>query len=287
MTIPLLLILALPVLLVGPWLLGETRWSRESQGYVERLKERTQQALRDGDGSWEEEGLPKPVQRYFDTVLGPQQAVISGAVLHHSGDLNISQSAPRWRPFGSVQHVTTNPPGFVWDASVRLGPGVNIYVRDSLIYGMGALAASLLGLVQLTTAPSSHALGEGELMRYLAEGPWYPTSLLPSENLRWRALDANCAEATLRFGDYEVSLKFHFDEWGLMESATSPIRPRMIEDSFVPTPWETRMSDYERHDGMLIPMAGQVSWVVQGQRQTYWRGRIQAVQYTYDSTAVG
>lgn len=42
------------------------------------------------------------------------------------------------------------------------------------------------------------ALGEvaqGELMRFFAEAAWYPTALLPSQGVRWQAVDDTSARA--------------------------------------------------------------------------------------------
>lgn len=40
-------------------------------------------------------------------------------------------------------------------------------------------------------------LAEGEFMRFFAEAAWYPTALLPSQGVRWQAVDAHTASARL------------------------------------------------------------------------------------------
>ena len=45
------------------------------------------------------------------------------------------------------------------------------------------------------------ALGEvaqGELMRFFAEAAWYPTALLPSQGVRWQAVDDTSAAILLK-----------------------------------------------------------------------------------------
>jgi hypothetical protein len=41
-------------------------------------------------------------------------------------------------------------------------------------------------LVNLRGTPE---IAQGELMRFLAEAAWYPTALLPSQGVQWKAID--------------------------------------------------------------------------------------------------
>jgi hypothetical protein len=43
-------------------------------------------------------------------------------------------------------------------------------------------------------------------MRFLAEAPWYPTTLLPGQGVRWKAIDDSTASATIQDGDTRVTL---------------------------------------------------------------------------------
>ena len=49
----------------------------------------------------------------------------------------------------------------------------------------------------------------------------------------------------------------------------------------VPTPWQGRMSNYEVHDGMRIPLEGEVAWVLPEGPAPYWRGRIISLNYEF------
>lgn len=46
-------------------------------------------------------------------------------------------------------------------------------------------------------------------------------------------------------------------------------------------PWEGRMFDYQRRDGMLIPVQGEVAWLTPRGRKPYWRGTITELTYRY------
>jgi hypothetical protein len=38
-------------------------------------------------------------------------------------------------------------------------------------------------------------MDEGELSRYLAEAPWYPTALLPAAGIEWEPVDDSAARS--------------------------------------------------------------------------------------------
>lgn len=47
------------------------------------------------------------------------------------------------------------------------------------------------------------------------------------------------------------------------------------------TPWQGRYGDYELRDGMLIPLEGEVAWLLREGPKPYWRGRIRRIEYGY------
>ena len=61
--------------------------------------------------------------------------------------------------------------------------------------------------------------------------------------------------------------------------AYTPARARDVDGADVPTPWACRYRDYAWVDGVRIPMAGEVEWVLPGGPLPYWRGRIVRVDF--------
>jgi len=110
----------------------------------------------------------------------------------------------------------------------------------------------------------------------------YPTRLLPSQGVRWEALDNSSARATLQDGDTTVSLDFRFDQAGLIATVRAEARPRTVNGGLVFTPWIDRFWDYELRDGMRIPLSGEVAWQLpDGSLLPYWRGRITNIAYEF------
>jgi hypothetical protein len=105
--------------------------------------------------------------------------------------------------------------------------------------------------------------------------------LLPGQNVTWAPVEDRSARATLSDGDVQVSLLFHFNADGLIDSIRADARGRTVGGQVVDTPWEGRWSDYEIHGGMQVPTQGEVAWILPEGPRPYWRGRIKRLEYDF------
>ncbi|MBK8726188.1 MAG: hypothetical protein IPL96_09030 [Holophagaceae bacterium] len=225
------------------------------------------------------EGLPEPVQRYFRAVLRPGQPMLLGAHIRQVGQFRMGEDKDSWRPFRADQVILAGPPGFDWDARIQAAPGLQVYVHDAYCRGEGRLEASMLGLWRLAHLRGTPEAAEGELLRYLAEGAWMPTALLPSQGVRWEPLGTDSARATLTDGAVRVSLDFTFDAVGLITTILAPARPRTVKGGTRPTAWEGRFSDWQERNGVLLPLASEVAWLLPEGRWPYFRGRTVEIRF--------
>ena len=122
-------------------------------------------------------------------------------------------------------------------------------------------------------------MAQGELMRFFAEAAWYPTALLPSQGVRWEPVDDRSARAILVDGSLSLTMTFSFGPDGTIRSARAEARGRTVAGKVVMTPWEGRWSNVETHDGMRVPMTGEVAWLTPQGRKPYWRGTITSLSY--------
>lgn len=233
------------------------------------------------------DALPIPVQRYFRTVLKPGQRLPVAARLTQAGtfrtDLMAAPSAG-WRRFEANQVMTSQPPGFVWDASIEMAPLVQVWVRDSYVHGHATMLGALRGAIRIVNARDDASLREGALQRYLAEAVWLPPSLLPSERLQWTAMDESHARATLHDGETVATLEFEFAASGELVGCYTPSRQRAVPGnagSYEPAPWGARYGDYGEAAGMKVPFSSEVYWVIDGRERPYYRGT--NVRITFDS----
>jgi hypothetical protein len=227
------------------------------------------------------DGLPAPVQRYFRAALQDRQPLVVAVDLAHSGTFNMGEASDNWKPFTSTQRVITRRPGFDWDERVAMLPGLPVHVHDAYVAGDGLLHAAVLGLVPVADLRGTPEVAQGELMRFLAEAAWYPTALLPSQGVRWEAVDAQSARATLQDGALTLTLLFRFNAAGLIDTVQADARGRTVGTAVVPTPWQGRFWDYEVRDGMRVPTHGEVAWLLPEGPRPYWRGQVTRVLYEF------
>lgn len=261
-------------------ILGNLAWKRSTAKAVGQLGDGAGGTASAGETFSHEQlaGLPEPVVRFFEFALTPRMPLIRTARIEHAGEFRNGFGA-HWSPFTSLQHFSVDPPGFVWDATIRMSPLLAVRVRDSYLLGTGVMKARFASLIPVADAQDGAGLASGSLHRYLAESAWFPTALLPGQGVFWEAVDDHTARATLTDSGISVSLDFRFGEKGEIVSAYTPARFRDVEGTAVPTPWMCHFTRYESLGGMMVPMEGEVDWILPEGRLTYWRGRIVKADY--------
>jgi hypothetical protein len=269
------------VLFVGVWLYGTHRWNAETRQLRARLDAAHVPVQPRSVDFRELEGLPAPVGRYFRLVLDEGQPMVSGVRVRHTGTFNVVETTDRWKPFVSDQLVVTRRPGFDWNGTVAMMPGLPVRVHDAYAAGEGVLHARVLGLFTVVDVRGTGDVAEGELMRFFAEAAWYPTALLPSQGVRWEPADDRSAYATLEEGDTSITMLFTFNERGLIDAVRAEERGRMVGGRTVPTPWQGRFWNYEERAGMLVPLDGEVAWLPPEGEKPYWRGHIAEISYEF------
>ena len=271
------------LLLGGAGLLaiGSSHWRAATQAQLALLEATRLPAPAGRYDAREIIGLPAPVQRYFRAVLKDGQPLIATATFELAGTINMSATGEQWKPFTSTQRAVIHRPGFLWSGRVAMLPGLAAHVHDSYIAGTGTLHAAMLGLFTVAEVQGGGEIARGELMRYFAEMAWYPTALLPSQGVRWEAVDDRSAKATLVDGPIALSLLFRFDEAGLISSVHADARGAGVGKDMVMLPWECGVSDYQRRDGMMVPTRGEAAWLRPEGRKPYFVGRLTSLAYVF------
>jgi hypothetical protein len=278
---PLTLLAGLSLSAVAAVVWGKRRWTRRTLKLVARLNAARSTATTGRVDFRAATSLPPPVQRYFRTVLEDGAPIVAALDVEQAGHFNLGEGRDRWRPFTATERVVTRRPGFVWDGRIALLPGLTVCVHDGYVAGEGILDPSLLGLISLFTMRGTPEVAEGELMRFLAEAPCYPTALLPGQGVHWDPVDAHSARAILSDEEVTVALLFSFDDNNLVSTVKATSRGRTVGGAVIPTPWEGRWSNYQWRDGMQVPTEGEVAWLLPHGRKPYWRGRMTRLVYEF------
>jgi hypothetical protein len=223
--------------------------------------------------------LPAPIRRYLAHVLRDERPYVQAVRIEQHGTFRSEGTASPWSAFTATQHVTTRPPGFVWDATIDLFPWIPVRVVDAYREGEGLLCAKLGGILTVAHPEPGPDLDEGELMRYLAEAPLYPTALLPGMGVAWTPIDDQSARATLTHRGTTASLVFHVNDRDEVERVTGK-RPFLKNDGTSERrPWKGTWHNYEEHHGLCVPTDGEVAWIHPHGEVSYWRGHIDSLDY--------
>lgn len=177
------------------------------------------------------EALPPPVKNYLKRAMPEQGLFINRIHLRQKGEIRVHDEAS-WNKFSADQYVSMNPAQFLWAATSEYWPMTPLGIITSYISGKGKTAAWLWGWV--TAYENSGLQMKAYLMlRWLGEAVWYPTALLPGEEIKWEPLTSKSSETRsariiFKSGMMRVSGIFTF-----MKSNGAPLM-FMVEDGGMP-----------------------------------------------------
>ena len=215
------------------------------------------------------ENLPEPVQRYFKYVLKDGQPYISSVRLTHNGFFKTDLKKDFIKISGE-QYFTAQKPQFIWKGTTSM-----FTARDYFIDDKGGLIATLLNVYNVVDAKGSN-FDEGELQRWMAESVWFPTNFLPSEYLKWTAIDANSAKLSFHYNTTAFDFIVRFNRIGEIVE---------IEGERFMTPekkekWVCKMANYQERNGVKIPISDQAIWRLIEGDQVYAKFEVLTVDYT-------
>jgi hypothetical protein len=209
--------------------------------------------------------LPKPVKRYFNFALTENQPLISYARLEHGGKF---RQKDKWMDIKGEEYFTTQQPGFIWLAKVPF-----MSAKDLYLAGKGNLVIKLFRFIKVVDA-KGEKIDQGELLRWLGEAPIYPTALLPSEKMRWKAQDDHSAKAILTDHGRTVEGTFYFDTEGKITTFKAKrYKEETLED------WTGFFSDYREVGQMKIPFNIKVQWDLETGPFEYVDFTIEKIEY--------
>jgi len=181
----------------------------------------------------------------------------------------------KWLRFAATEEYTIDPPGFVWNAALKMAFMTTGRAVDSLDRGRGRMRVRLLGF---TTVIDEEGLevDQGARMRWLNETMWFPVAWA-SDVISWEPIDDNTARASFVTDGAETAGEFHFDDEGRTVDFRAD-RYRDTEDGYVLTPWSTPFTGHARFDGVEVPSSGSAVWTLEDGDFEYIEIRVTAVR---------
>jgi len=214
------------------------------------------------------EGLPAPVQRYFKHVIPEGQPYVESVRLKHNGRFK-SGVDKDWTSIKGEQYFTSAKPGFLWVGKTSLFTARDMYIQDK-----GRLVVKLFSLIKVVDEKGSH-VDQGELLRWLGESVWFPTNLLPRENLEWSPISDTSARVTFSHNGIFVYLDLFFNE---KNEITRVETERYMEKGRLEK-WFGELSDYREINGMRVPMHIKASWDLKEKTHTYADFQIKTIEF--------
>ncbi|MGN6346992.1 MAG: DUF6920 family protein [Candidatus Nitrosocosmicus sp.] len=220
--------------------------------------------------------LPEPVQRYFKYSLQENTNYISYVKLKHEGTFRQSQ----WQgcmPITGQEYFTTENPGFLWVGKMKPFPIFWIDGKDEFIDGKGNFKIKLLSLVTVADTKGKES-DESELMRWLAESPWFPTALLPSKYLHWEKVNSSSDKAIIEYGNIKASAIFYFNEQGQIIKLNAD-RYRTVNNYYSKDKWIGYYTNYTKVNDMMIPKEIEAAWNLSSGEFSYAKFKITGIEY--------
>lgn len=221
-------------------------------------------------GSQDMKELPKPVIKYFSYALSNEQTRIKEIHLKHSGYFKTS-SKSKWIKIKGEQFFSTQQPEFRW-----IGKTFMFKAVDQFKNGKGSLKVRLFSIFPIVNEQGAH-IDQAELLRWLGESVWFPTNLLPSEQLKWSAIDSTSAKLTYTFNDLDIFYIVSFNQKG---EITQLETKRYIEKGRLKK-WIGKVSEYKEFDGMKIPTHIEAIWSLDSGDFKYADFYVETIKYEY------
>jgi hypothetical protein len=254
---------------------GDTRFSRETDDLERALLARVPEAPAPVVTAEEVAALPAPVARWLSRagVVGkPRVRVVR---LRQRGGIRLSPEQS-FMDVDARQIFTVDEPGFVWRVRLRMYAVVPVLGRDTYQGGRGRMRIEAAGLWPIVDA-TGDTVDQGALLRYLGEMVWFPSAAL-SPYIRWEAVDADTARATMTYGGVSASGELRFaDDGRVLE-----VRARRYMDGeggAKLVDWVVPVREWRVMHGVRIPVAGDVIWrLPEGDFSTF-RWEIADIEY--------
>ena len=208
-------------------------------------------------------GLPDPVQRYlrYTGIVGTPSA--RTVYLRQQGSVRLA--GQRWIPLAAQEWFSVRPPGFVWDATMRVAGLPVARARDMYQGGQGCMLVKAASLVTVADTRGEE-MDQGSMMRYLSELMWFPTAFL-EDNISFQAIDATSARVTLTDQGNTATATLYFDPVGRLANFVAR-RYAIAGNSRDLQTWSVPVTSYGEFEGLRLPVRVKAVWnLAEGDRE--------------------
>ncbi len=218
--------------------------------------------------------LPDVVKRYlrYTNIIGKEK--IKTIRLKQGGGFRLKPD-DEFKTMKAEQYINTETQEFYWKGKVGV-----ITAIDKFIKGKGNMTVKLLGLVKVAEM-EGEKVDQGELIRFLAEGVWFP-SIFVENFISWKSIDDTTAEATIRIKETSASAIFYFNKKNEVFRITAE-RYMEKDGEFTLQDWEIQIREYKILSGIFIPNKTDVIWNLDGGKFCWYKPEIYEIEYNINT----
>ncbi len=193
--------------------------------------------------------LPEPAQRFFHFAIAEGTPLLRVAEIDMGGHFSLgTKDNPNYQPMEAHQ-ILASPFGFVWRLHL---PGIMpISGSDSGTW----TRFRILGFIPVARMGGDMDHTKAAFGRYAAESVfWTPAAVLPSQYVKWQAMNKNTARVTVTNGEISQEIDVQVNEIG-RPVAVSFMRWSNAnkEKTFRLQPFGGKLSDFREVQGYKVP----------------------------------
>jgi hypothetical protein len=225
------------------------------------------------------DGLPDPARRYLLHAIQPGAQLARSVTLRMVGSIRMARDS---EPLPMTSEEMLAPPiGYVWTAHVGRGvarfSGFDVYAD-----GLGEMRWWIAGFVPIVRAQGSE-LARSAAGRLLGEAIFVPSVLLPSDDVRWEAIDDSSARVRLSAAGEEVAMTLQVDAEGRLMRATFSrwnTDPKIGPLGYLPFASEA-FAEERTFSGYTIPTRFESGWLLgEPDELRFFFAKIEGADYT-------
>lgn len=217
--------------------------------------------------------LPEPVQRYFHHCGWVGREMVYNADVYWEASSIRFGPDKSWKKLQTDQFNSVAEPMRAAFMKARMFGFIPFEGRDLFRDDRGHMQGRLAGLFDVIDA-KDREIGQSALITILAEALFVPGYAL-TPYMSWEPVDSLTVRGRMRYGSYDVSGLFSFNENGeFMRFHTGDRYYSLPKGGYELTPFTTEVWDYVKKDGLRYPTEVRAVWHLTEGDFEYWRGTV-------------
>ena len=223
------------------------------------------------------DSLPPVLKKYFRTNIKEGSVKPRFVRLKQEGLFRTSENSD-WKELTAEQYYLTKEPAFLWNGSIKMNSLLSARGIDYYFNKEGYLSVKLLSSITVSDVEGEQ-ISQSQLFRWISEAPWFPTSLLPNERLKWTDADSVKATANIKDGDNEVTAHFFFNENGEITKVQTYDKYRTTNVGYTTALFTGYFSNYKEVNGFRVPTSAEAEWNLDNHDFKYGKFSITDIDY--------